>query len=125
MIPLLFVFESIGLLVLRLVLGGIVFHGGLPKLRNPRESGSSKPLTLVMGIIECVGGVALILGFFTQWAAALLTLELIIFATWKRRKEGTKPTETTLLIFAALVLLAVSGAGQYSLEEVSNLVFLF
>lgn len=120
--------------ILRLGLGiPFVFHG-YPKLFTPMfqgfagwlESIGFKPgkfWALVVGVTEFFGGIALILGVFTQLASALIAVNMLV--AMARVKWGTVKlveTEKTgweldLVYFAVAVSLVFSGPGAYALAD--------
>ena len=75
--------EDIGLLVLRIALGVIFLYHGFPKLTNPKKmaQGFGKPnmvwFPFVLGFFETISGVAVLLGFLTQFAAAILAIVML------------------------------------------------
>jgi len=80
------VYISIASLVLRIFVGALFIVHGLPKLagqwRKPMRDGMSQlgiPGLLfdLVGLLELLGGLALVIGFLTRIAAALLALEMI------------------------------------------------
>ena len=80
------VYISIASLVLRIFVGALFIVHGLPKLagqwRKPMRDGMSQlgiPGLLfdLVGLLELLGGLALVIGFLTRIAAALLALEMV------------------------------------------------
>jgi putative oxidoreductase len=119
-----------GLTVLRLVVGTIfVVHGA----QNLFQSGFSGvagtfgslhiPLPLVSAVmvtlVEFLGGMALVLGVLTRWAAALLAIDMLVavlvvhFEPAFFKKGGI---ELPLTLLAACIALALSGPGAASLD---------
>src|SRR5215211_643410 len=104
---------DVGLLVLRLVLGVIFIGHGAQKLfgsfGGPRISGfakaleqmgvkPAKPMAILAGLAEFLGGILVMLGFLTPLAAL------------------------ALIVGMALTLLIV-GAGAYSLDAVLEILW--
>jgi len=127
MIPFLFVFNNWALLLLRVVLGLILLANGLPKIKNLRKTADYfssvkfRPglfwASLAAGI-ETIGGIAIILGFFTQFFAFLVLLQFVVILLTVKRKAGLKGgMEFDLIIAATAFMIATSGAGPYSLDH--------
>jgi putative oxidoreductase len=106
------------------VLVGIAFmiHGG-QKLFG-WFGGNAVDLTSkfgAAGIIEFVGGLAIILGLFVSTVATIAALEMLVALFTVHFKQGLNPLtnngEPAWLFFAAFLVLAAYGAGKYSLER--------
>jgi putative oxidoreductase len=82
---------------------------------------SSLAATLV-GVVELVGGIALVLGLFTRVAATLLAIDMAVailvvgldggFFVWDNG------VSFPLALFAATVALALMGPGEASVDEI-------
>ena len=75
----------------------------------------------VVTYVELLGGIALILGIFTHWAAKLLAIDMLV-ATWiVHIPNGFFITNGgisyTLILFAVAISLMLSGPGIWSLDE--------
>ena len=123
---------SCGITVLRVVVGIVflmhgwqklfVFHfagvaGFLGQLGVPAPSVMGVVLTLV----EFLGGIALILGLFTRWAAWLLALEMVVAILLVHLKHGffmPQGFEYALTLLAANIALALNGPGTASIDGV-------
>ncbi|MEK7164447.1 MAG: DoxX family protein, partial [Patescibacteria group bacterium] len=74
-------YQNEGLFILRLVMGVIFILHGWPKIKNHKSAavamGLPALLVLGVGLIESLGGLALILGLYTQIAAILIGLVMI------------------------------------------------
>ena len=129
MFPVYYLYNDFVLLVLRVILGVVLVAHGWPKLKNLRATAQSfeegmgfKPgrlwATIAM-IVEFFGGVALILGIFTQGVAAFVLIQFLVIIIWKILKKSpiVGGLELDLLIWAIAVLLAVHGAGTISLDQ--------
>ncbi|MBI5733034.1 DoxX family protein [Candidatus Jorgensenbacteria bacterium] len=126
MFPVVLVYSDWGLLILRVVLGVIMVVHGWPKLKDLKgtskwfDSVGFKPgvfwATLV-GIVEFVGGLALIEGTFTQIAAFLLFIQfLVILFKVKRGQKLVGGYELDLLIAAVALALLTTGGGPNLFE---------
>ena len=133
MFSILYFYQDIGLLVLRLALGAAFIVHGFPKLFKMYagfagwlDSIGIRPgkfWALVVGVVEFFGGIALILGAFTQLAALLIAINMFV-AMAKVKWRGSKFVEMEkmgweldLIYFAAAILLMTLGAGDYSLDR--------
>jgi putative oxidoreductase len=124
-----------GLLVARLGLGFVLtYHGfvkvfsvpipgfeGLPTMSMFQgyvgQLGFPAPelLAWIVGLIEFLGGIALILGAFTSLAAWLVIIEFAVILLWVKRLSFPL-ADVDLLVFSNALLLAMTGAGAYSLD---------
>ncbi|MFF3923648.1 DoxX family protein [Paenibacillus lactis] len=126
---------DLGLLLLRLVIGLSFVAHGAQKLfgwfggYGPKgtggwmESMGIKPgvaAAVMAGLMELVGGLLLAAGFLTVLGAALITLAMLGAIVKVHGKNGYWSTangyEYNLLLIAAAVALALTGAGTYSLD---------
>ncbi len=117
-------------LVLRLALSIILIRHGWPKLFGPNPGlkgfagwlgsmGFPFPIfwALVVALLEVVGGVALALGFLTQWVALLVVIEFAVIMLTVKMKQKFSEKEFDLLIFAAALALVILGSGSISLDS--------
>lgn len=120
-----------GLMLLRLVVGVIfLMHGGqkfswgfhnvagfLGSLGIPLPI----PAAIVLTLVEFVGGIALILGLLTRYAAALLCVDTIVALIVYHAKNGffvPNGVEFPLLLLVANINLVLAGAGALSIDTV-------
>ena len=73
----------------------------------------------LVALLEFFGGIALVLGFYTQTFAALFALQFITIIVWKlaERQPFVGGWELDLLILTALLVLVANGSGAYSLDR--------
>lgn len=116
------------LLVLRVVLGAMfIAHGkgkkGFWKM-TPNDQMSAGMITLFKftSVAEILGGIGLVLGVFTYYAAlgiALIMVGAMYFKIFKWKSPFSSSEklgwEIDLLIIAACLVLMTFGAGAYSL----------
>jgi putative oxidoreductase len=115
------------LLALRLILGGVFVAHGFPKLKNWKgttqwfQSIGFKPGWLwgtVAGLLEFFGGIALVIGLRTRFAALFLALQFAVIIIWKLARKtpmsGQNGWELDLVILGALLALLTVGGGMYS-----------
>jgi putative oxidoreductase len=119
--------QSVALLVLRLVVGVAFILHGLPKIKNPLHwMGDKVPsvFQLASAIAEFGGGIALILGFLTPVAAGLLVINmacalLIVHFPQHQPFVGGGPGgsfELPLVYLAVMIGLLATGPGLYSVD---------
>ena len=128
MIPSLIFYADWALLILRVVVGIIFIAHGWPKFKNLKQNAQNfammgfKPGAFwgtIVAFVELLGGLALIAGFFTQIAALLLAIDMLVAFLWKV-KGGQKLVsgfELDLTLMAAALLIATIGSGIYGLDR--------
>ena len=114
---------------LRIILGILYTVHGYPKLKSPERTATyflklriplPKLSAIVVAIIEFFGGLALIIGFSTRIVAALLMIEMIITSYLKKTKMKKSFAEGygyDLVLAAALMVLVIVGAGNWSIDQ--------
>jgi len=121
--------------MLRIVLGAILIPHGCQKLFGwfggmgfTRFSAlfdqiGYKPGAMwvtIVALTEVVGGIMLILGLFTRFAAAAVTI-FMINAVWFTSAKGFFWTaggmEFSLLLLAVALVFLVRGGGEYSIDS--------
>ncbi|HVY57598.1 MAG TPA: DoxX family protein [Xanthobacteraceae bacterium] len=123
------------LLLARVLLGGIFVHSGLGKLMALDGFAASLakaglPLSSVLAVIgACVefgGGLAIVFGLVTRYAAILMVL-FVIAATlishrfWELQDAARRAQEINfsknIAIIGGFVLVFASGAGRFALDR--------
>lgn len=126
---------AIGLLILRLVVGVSFMAHGAQKLfgwfggYGPKGTGGwleslgLKPgilMAVLAGAAEFFGGLLFAAGFLTPLGAALIAITMIMAIVTVHGKNGYWSTsngyEYNLLLIAVAVSVALTGAGDYSLD---------
>lgn len=118
MILSLFNFGDEGILALRLALAVIFLVHGIKKL-----DGKMGNFMRFIGIAETLGGVAVGVGFLTQWAAIGLAI-IMVGAMYKKIVEWHVPFTTMekmgwefdLVILGACLALMTLGSGLYGVD---------
>ncbi len=130
--------EGAGLLVLRVVTGILYIVHGSMKMRQPSRNqlrqmmvqlGIPGPLFDLVALLEVGGGVALIVGLLARFASILYALfmvgNLILYATKLSKPPVSKGYmggyELDTLLLGIAILIALTGAGVYSLDHLIGL----
>jgi putative oxidoreductase len=132
-----------GPVVLRLAVGAVFVAHGLPKLvpiwgqGGPEATAAffdslglrpAMPLALATGVVETLGGAALILGAFTPYACVALIAVMGValwtthaahgfFLNWAVTPGVGHGYEFNLVLVAALASLALTGPGALSFDH--------
>lgn len=122
----LFAFSDYSLLILRMALGIILIAHGFPKLKDLHGTAAwfakagFRPATFwtfVVALIEFFGGIAFLVGFFTQIIALLIVVQFIVAILKVKLVKGlVDGYEFDLLILTTALLLATMGGGVYSAD---------
>jgi putative oxidoreductase len=124
-----------GITVLRVVVGAVFLVHGLQKVfvmgiadLGGMFGGMGLPLPMVAAIIvtavEALGGLALILGLYTRWAAIPLAIVMLVALFMVHLPNGFFVTgggngyEFVLTLAAANVALFLTGSGAFALDDV-------
>ncbi len=129
---------EVGLLILRLSMGIIFFLHGWMKLAGGQELFVREMLAMVgwqmpnallwlVALAELLGGLALILGLFSRWAAVALAVEMIVVLALFHFRQGffivaipNVPLafgfEFHVALVGGLICVALSGSGRWALE---------
>lgn len=114
--------------LLRLVAGFIMIDLGLLAWRTERERWviSLKAIRIpkpeiavkVLGIVEAVSGIMLLIGFYTQVAALILTILTLAEAYIEYKDPAILKRNLVfyILLFAITLSLLFSGAGAYAFD---------
>jgi putative oxidoreductase len=127
-------YADLGLLLLRLAIGGVVLAHGLQKfgqLGGPGLQGIAgffgsvgfrppRPWAVLVAVVETVGSVLLILGLLTPVVGLLIAADLlvaIVVVHWPRFWAQDSGLEFPLPIAAGALALALVGPGAWSVDE--------
>ena len=112
-------------LPLRIITGiGFMIHG-LPKLLDIPGTQSSftnmglpPELAVIIGLLEFIGGLAILLGIFTRISAVLLAIDMVgAILSVKLSKGFIGGFELDLLYLAIMISLILTGPGSLSIEK--------
>lgn len=123
--------QDLAFFVLRVVTGIVFMLHGWQKLEMGLTGvsgflgGLGFPMPMVFAVLliaaELLGGIMLIVGALTRFAAQILTFVSLVALLTVHVKNGfflqTGGYEYILVLFAACVALAVTGAGKWSLDH--------
>lgn len=120
--------QDIVLFLARLVLGISFIKHGWPKIKKPlglkdmlKEIGFPAPgfLSVAASVVEFFGGILILLGWHTQTAALLIAVVMIVAALilkFSQKKAWTDGYEIALAFLVLAMVLAVFGAGSWSID---------
>jgi putative oxidoreductase len=119
--------KPLGLLVLRVVLGGTFIFYGYPKLTDPARALKAFPgygfpgyFAYIAGILEVFGGGLLMIGLFTRGVALLFAIEMgLVLGRTILPASGIYAFlkyQIPLLLGAMAVALVTTGAGLISID---------
>lgn len=120
-----------GILVLRVIVGLVfLMHGGQKLFvygfggvaGSMANMGIPLPglAAFVVTTVEFLGGAALMAGLFTRWAAALLTINMVVAVLAVHSKNGfflPAGYEYALVLLAANLSLLLTGPGAVAVEN--------
>ncbi len=121
-----------GILILRVIIGVIFTYHGLTKIfglfAGPGINGFSSMLeglgfpiplilSVIVGVVELAGGIALIIGFLTRYAAILLAIVMIVAIISVHIGDGLKGMEFPLSLLAATIALLFNGCGSLGIDR--------
>jgi len=123
-------FGSVGVLVLRLVVGAAFILHGWPKIQDPTAwmgpEGMPGILQALAAVAEFGGGIALILGFLTRLAALGIASVMVVAIGVVHLPKGHAfvsldgPTwELAAVYLACAVLFLILGPGKISLDALA------
>ena len=125
-----------GIFFVRLVLGFAMLYHGWPKVipaggpfhHHPTAaidhythfvSGLGLPpwLGYVSALTEFIGGALLILGFFTRFAAFMVTINMAVAIIFVDMHHGYVASEYAIALLAMAVLTLLTGAGAIAMDR--------
>jgi putative oxidoreductase len=117
---------DLGLLLVRLLSGGMMLTHGLPKFdrlfgegpvkfADPFGLGPEISLGLVL-FAEVGCSILVMLGFKTRWATLPLLFTMLMAAFYAHGNDPFSEKEPSLLFFTLFLSILISGGGRFSLE---------
>ena len=119
---------DLALLALRTIFGAAMIVHGYPKLSGEgrkktegfmKSVGIPPTLGFLTGVLEFVGGIAVILGVLTVLAGTLFALEMVATTWLAQKKLGKKYVlgyELDIAYLGGAIVLALVGAGSISVD---------
>jgi putative oxidoreductase len=123
----LYSYQNIILLLARVVLGVTFIKHGWPKIKKPfgmkdmlAELKFPIPaiFSVIVALVEFVGGIFVIAGFYTQSACLLIAVDMTVAASikkFKTKKRWVDGYELELALLFLALLLAMFGAGDWAM----------
>ena len=116
---------DIALLLIRVGLGAVFVIHGWEKVTNMEGTigffaslGLSSIWAYVVAYIELIGGLAVLLGSFTGWAAMLLAAVMVGAIGMVKLEQGfLGGYEFDLVLFLSAVAVALAGPGKYTVKR--------
>ena len=119
-----------GITILRVAVGGVFLPHGYRKFFVWGVAGVSTflgtlgipaplPAAVVLTLVEFGGGLALLLGLYTRWAAGLLAIDMLVAILTVHLRNGffaPEGFEYPLTLLAASLALVLLGSGQASVD---------
>lgn len=134
--------EGLGLLIIRVIVGLYFAAHGTQKAfgwfggGGPAGTGAffeqigikpGKPMALLAGLGELLGGILFLLGFLTPLAALFIIIPMIIAIKTVHGKNGLFSDkggiEYNLVLIAVALGIALSGAGSISVDALYDIHF--
>jgi len=114
--------------VMRIVAGFLFMEHGGAKLFNfppvPDPMPHLPPLMVVAGVLECFGGLLVLLGLFTRPVSFILAGEMAVAYSLVHARRGFWPMlndgELAVLYCFVFLYLAAAGSGAWSLEGIRH-----
>ncbi|HUD03965.1 MAG TPA: DoxX family protein [Candidatus Paceibacterota bacterium] len=74
-------------------------------------------LAYFVATVELVGGILVLLGIWTQWAAVFLAAVMFVVIVYVKGSKGFFGSEFELSLFLSAVAIALAGAGTYTAKS--------
>ncbi len=119
--------QDLGLLLVRLLSGGMMLTHGLPKFdrlfgegpvkfADPFGLGPEISLALVI-FAEVACSIFVMIGFETRWATIPLMITMLVAAFYAHADDPFGDKELPLLFFTVFLSILISGPGRYSVNQ--------
>lgn len=117
---------DLGLLLLRIVVGGVFINHGLMKLTNMQGTigffdslGFGPFLAYAVALIETIGGLFMILGLWTPVVAILFAVIMLV-AIFKTKMGNFSKAELDLVMLLTSAAVFFAGNGKYAIKGKAN-----
>ena len=118
--------QNLGLLLVRLLAGGMMLTHGIPKISRFFGEGPVKfadpfglgpEVSLGLAIFAEVGcSILVMIGFKTRWATVPLMITMLVAVFYAHANDPFGRKEPALLFFTLFLSLLISGGGRYSVD---------
>jgi len=118
--------QNLGLLLVRLLAGGMMLTHGIPKISRFFGEGPVKfadpfglgpEVSLGLAIFAEVGcSILVMIGFKTRWATVPLMITMLVAVFYAHANDPFGRKEPALLFFTLFLSLLISGGGRYSMD---------
>jgi uncharacterized membrane protein YphA (DoxX/SURF4 family) len=114
--PYLLSYQQLSPFIIRIVLGVTLAYFGYDKIRDGAKSSGSN--SKIYGWVEIIVAIFLIIGLWTQLAAILNAVILVIKIGWKikEKKFLTDGVNYYILLLAMAISLVFTGAGFLAID---------
>ena len=119
--------QDLGLLLVRLLSGGMMLTRGLPKFDRLFGEGPVKfadpfglgpEISLILVIFaEVACSIFVMIGFKTRWATIPLMTTMLVAAFYSHADDPFGDKELPLLFFTVFLSILISGPGRYSVNQ--------
>lgn len=118
-------FNDLGLAILRMSFSGILLTHGIPKINMLLENPSGFPDVigiggtgaLILAIIgEVIAPLLVIVGYKTRIATLPVIITMAVAAFMVHADDDFATKEKALLFLGGFVVVAIAGAGRYSID---------
>ncbi len=119
--------QDLGLLLVRLLSGGMMLTHGLPKFNrlfgegpvkfaDPFGLGPEISLALVI-FAEVACSIFVMIGFKTRWATIPLMITMLVAAFYAHADDPFGDKELPLLFFTVFLSILISSPGSFSVDQ--------
>jgi putative oxidoreductase len=118
--------KNLGLLLLRLLVGGFMLTHGIPKLLNfdslsgvfpdPLGIGSTASLILIL-TAEVGAAIFIIMGLFTRFSTIPIIIGMAVAAFIIHANDPLAIKELALVYFGLSIVLLLTGGGNFSVDK--------
>lgn len=119
---------DLGLLLVRVGLGLVFIAHGWAKIDGMDGTigffasiGLSAFWAYLVAYVEFIGGIAMLVGLFTNWAGMLLAVVMIVAIVMLKLSKGfVGGYEFDLVLFLSSLAIVIAGPGKYTLRALKK-----